>query len=112
MEVTTATLGLASLIQVADAVAREKGIEREEVIEAMEMAIQKAGRSKYGHEFDIRAVVDRDTGEIQLARYIEVVEEAENEATQLTLEVAQQTKADAQLGEFLVVFVDLLYDLV
>ncbi|MDP7311699.1 MAG: NusA N-terminal domain-containing protein, partial [Alphaproteobacteria bacterium] len=85
METTAPASGLADLIQVADAVAREKGIEREEVLEAMEMAIQKAGRSKYGHEFDIRAEVDRDTGEIQLARYIEVVDEVENEATQLTL---------------------------
>jgi len=102
METTATDTGLADLIQVADAVAREKGIEREEVLEAMEMAIQKAGRSKYGHEFDIRAEVNRETGEIQLARYIEVVEEVENEATQLTLEAAQQTKSDAEVGEFLV----------
>ena len=102
METTAPASGLADLIQVADAVAREKGIEREEVIEAMEMAIQKAGRSKYGHEFDIRAEVDRDTGEIQLARYIEVVDEVENEATQLILEEAKKTKSDAQVGEFLV----------
>ena len=102
METTAPASGLADLIQVADAAAREKGIEREEVIEAMEMAIQKAGRSKYGHEFDIRAEVDRDTGEIQLARYIEVVDEVENEATQLTLDEAKKTKSDTQVGEFLV----------
>ena len=102
METTAPASGLADLIQVADAVAREKGIEREEVIEAMEMAIQKAGRSKYGHEFDIRAEVDRDTGEIQLARYIEVVDEVENEATQLNLDEAKKTKSDTQVGEFLV----------
>ena len=102
METTAPASGLADLIQVADAVAREKGIEREEVLEAMEMAIQKAGRSKYGHEFDIRAEVDRDTGEIQLARYIEVVDEVENEATQLTIDEAKKTKSDAQVGEFLV----------
>ncbi len=102
METTAPASGLADLIQVADAVAREKGIEREEVLEAMEMAIQKAGRSKYGHEFDIRAEVDRDTGEIQLARYIEVVDEVENEATQLTLDEAKKTKSEVQVGEFLV----------
>ena len=44
------------LLQVADAVAREKMIECDEVLEAMEQAIQKAGRAKYGHEKDIRAV--------------------------------------------------------
>ena len=67
------------LLQVADAVARDKGIEREEVFLAMEMAIQKAGRSKYGHEHDIRAAIDRTNGAISLARYTEVVENVENE---------------------------------
>jgi N utilization substance protein A len=62
------------LLQVADAVAREKMIEREEVLEAMEQAIQKAGRAKYGHEKDIRAVIDRKTGEVKLSRWTEVVE--------------------------------------
>ena len=90
------------LLLVADTVAREKGIDREEVLEAMEQAIQKAGRSKYGHEHDIRAVIDRKTGEIRLARYIEVAEEIENEITQITLATAQAKKADAVLGEFLV----------
>ena len=50
------------LIQVADAVAREKAIDREEVLTAMEQAIQKAGRSRYGQEHDIRAAIDRSTG--------------------------------------------------
>ena len=51
------------LLVVADTVAREKGIDREEVLEAMEQAIQKAGRSKYGHEHDIRAEIDSNSGE-------------------------------------------------
>ena len=54
------------IIQVADAVAREKGIDKEIVIEAMEEAIQKAGRSKYGHDHDIRAHIDRKNGNIDL----------------------------------------------
>ncbi|MEX2618572.1 MAG: transcription termination factor NusA [Alphaproteobacteria bacterium] len=90
------------ILQVADAVARDKGIDREQVLEAMEQAIQKAGRSKYGLEHDIRATIDRKTGDIQLARYLEVVEEVENEATQLTLDRARERKADAEIGEFLV----------
>ena len=89
------------LLQVADAVAREKNIDRDEVLEAMEQAIQKAGRSKYGHEHDIRARIDRKTGDIHLMRYLEVVETVENEATQLTLREAQRMKKDAALGEFL-----------
>ena len=90
------------MLAVADAVAREKGIEREEVITAMEQAIQKAGRNKYGPEHDIRAIIDRDGGHISLARYREVVEEVEDEHTQLTVAQAQAEKADAKVGEFLV----------
>ena len=76
------------LLQVADTVAREKSIDREEVLEAMEQAIQKAGRSKYGHELDIRATIDRKSGEIHIFRYrkvVEAYEEEEEEATQLLL---------------------------
>jgi N utilization substance protein A len=90
------------LLQVAETVARDKGIEQDEVIEAMEHAIQKAGRSKYGHENDIRAEIDRSNGQISLARYIEVVDELENEATQILLKDAKKKKKDAELGEFLI----------
>ena len=62
------------LLQVADAVAREKGISRDEVLEAMEQAIQKAGRSKYGPLLDIRAKINLANGELILARYQTVVE--------------------------------------
>ena len=71
------------LLLVADAVAREKSIDREEVLEAMEQAIQKAGRAKYGHEKDIRATIDRKTGDVRLSRWTEVVETVENEETQI-----------------------------
>ena len=89
------------MLAVADAVAREKGIQREEVLEAMEEAIQKAGRSKYGPEHDIRVNIDRKTGHINLMRFREVVEEIEDEHTQLTLEEARREKDDAEVGEFL-----------
>ncbi|MDH3700561.1 MAG: transcription termination factor NusA [Alphaproteobacteria bacterium] len=103
METTDASVfPRTELLTVADTVAREKGIDRDQVLEAMEQAIQKAGRSKYGHENDIRAEIDRKSGEIRLARYMEVSAEVENEATQLTLPEAQRLKADAQIGEFLV----------
>jgi N utilization substance protein A len=90
------------LLQVADAVAREKNIEREIVLEAMEEAIQKAGRSKYGFDHDIRAIIDRKNGSIELKRYREVVETIENEAAQLTLAEAKRIKPDAEVGEFLI----------
>lgn len=93
------------LLQVADTVAREKNIDREIVIQAMEEAIQKAGRSKYGYEQDIRAEIDRKSGLINLRRFREVLESPElmeNEVAQLTLAEARKIKPDAQPGEFLI----------
>lgn len=90
------------LLQVADAVAREKNIEREIVLAAMEEAIQKAGRSKYGHDHDIRAHIDRRSGAIELKRYREVVETIEDEIRQLTLAEAKRIKKDAAIGTFLI----------
>jgi len=92
------------MLQVADAVAREKNIEREIVLEAMEEAIQKAGRSKYGHDHDIRATIDRKNGQIELKRYREVVEDdaVEDEVQQITLAQAQREKKDAKIGDFLI----------
>ncbi len=90
------------MLHVADTVAREKGIDRDQVLEAMEQAIQKAGRSKYGQEHDIRATIDRKTGEISLARYVEVVDEVENEFTQLTVEDARRRDPAAEVGTFLI----------
>jgi N utilization substance protein A len=90
------------LLQVADAVAREKSIDRDEVLIAMEQAIQKAGRSKYGHEHDIRASIDRKTGEIKLTRVREVVEAIENEATQVLVKDAQRRDPELKLGDLII----------
>jgi transcription termination/antitermination protein NusA len=90
------------LLLVADAVAREKSIDREEVLEAMEQAIQKAGRAKYGHEKDIRATIDRKTGDVRLSRWTEVVEAVENEETQIPVHIAQKFRPDLKVGEHIV----------
>ncbi len=100
MERTTAYNRI-EMLQVADAVAREKGIEREQVLEAMEQAIQKAGRAKYGLEHDIRAHIDRDNGEMQLLRYRLVADPVTNEATEMSLEDAQRKNPDAKVGDYL-----------
>lgn len=89
------------LLQIADAVAREKSIDRDIVIEALEEAIQKAARSRYGVENEIRAQIDKKTGDIRLFRVIQVVEEVEEPATQISLEEAKLDKADAVIGDFL-----------
>ena len=93
------------IILVADTVAREKNIDKEDVLEAMEVAIQKSARSKYGAEHDIRAHIDRKTGAISLARYREVIadnSEKENETTQLFLDEAQAYNPDVKVGEFII----------
>ena len=90
------------IILVADTVAREKNIDKEDVFVAMEVAIQKAARSRYGFEHDIRAQIDRKTGAITLERYREVVDEVENEVTQLTVEDAQAYKKGAVAGDFII----------
>jgi len=99
---TTALSSRTELLQVADAVAREKSIEREEVLEAMEQAISKAGRAKYGAEHDIRAEIDRRTGEVRLKRYREVTDEIENEITQITVADARASQPEIEAGEFIV----------
>lgn len=96
-----AALPRPELVMVADTVAREKNIDKEDVFLAMENAIEKAGRSKYGLEHDIRASIDRKNGEIKLMRYIEVVEELENQATQMLLEEARRIERDINVGEFI-----------
>ena len=87
------------LLQIADAVAREKSIDRNIVIGAMEDAIQKAARSRYGTENDIRCAIDPRNGDTRLTRVLTVVEEVENESTEVTLEQAQKIKPDAEMGE-------------
>jgi N utilization substance protein A len=87
------------LLQVADAVAREKTIDRDIVLMAMEDAIQKAARSRYGAENEIVAEIDRKTGEIRLARLLSVVEAVENDAIEINLPEAQRRNPDAEIGD-------------
>ncbi len=92
----------AELIAIADAVAREKSIDRSIVIEAMEEAVQKAARARYGAENDIRAKIDPVTGDTRLWRVVEVVEEVENYFTQTTVKEAQKRDTESKLGDFVI----------
>ena len=89
------------LLQIADAVAREKTIDKKIVIEAMEDAIQKAAKSRYGAENDIRCEIDPKTGEAKLTRVLAVVDEVENDATQITVEDAKKRNPDAKAGDMI-----------
>ncbi|MGP9822293.1 transcription termination factor NusA [Salinarimonas sp. NSM] len=89
------------LLQIADAVAREKVIDRQIVLAAMEDAIQKAARSRYGSETEVRAEINPKTGEIALSRLLQVVEQVENDATEITLHEARRKNPAAMVGDFI-----------
>ena len=96
------------LLQIADAVAREKNIDREIVIEAIEEAIQKGAKSRYGAHHDIRAKIDHKTGELSLTRHVTIVaddwmpeDELEefNDSAMVRLRDAQKRDPGAEVGK-------------
>jgi len=89
------------LLQIADAVAREKSIDRGIVIAAMEDAIQKAARSRYGSETEVRAEINPKTGEMRLSRLLLVVEQVENDAIHISIEDARRRNPAAQVGDYI-----------
>lgn len=89
------------LLQIADAVAREKVIDRQIVLAAMEDAIAKAGRARYGAETEVRADIDPRTGEIRLSRLLLVQEEVENTSTDISIEDARRRNPAAQVGDYI-----------
>ena len=91
--------GSTELLQIADAVAREKSLPKEAIIDAMEQAIQVAGRRKYGHEHNIRAEIDKKSGEIKLYRVRTIVDMIENEVTELTVAQAKKLGKNLEVGD-------------
>ncbi len=89
------------LLQIADAVAREKQIDREIVLQAMEDAIQRAARSRYGSETEVRAEINRRTGEIRLSRLLLVMEQIDNDAIHVSLLDARKKNPAAQVGDYI-----------
>src|SRR6186713_514422 len=87
------------LLQIADAVAREKSIDRGIVIAAMEDAIAKAARARYGSETDVHAEIDAKKGELRLSRHMLVVDQVENSSNQISLADAQRANPGAQVGD-------------
>ena len=89
------------LLQIADAVAREKSIDKSVVIHAMEEAMQRAAKSRYGSENDIRVEIDPKTGETHISRYLHVVETIENDKVEISLEDARRRNPAAQVGDII-----------
>jgi N utilization substance protein A len=92
----------AELLAIADAVAREKLIDRAIVIEAMEDAVQRGARARYGAENDIRAKIDPQSGDVRLWRVVEVVAEVDDYFKQVSLEDAQKLQPGSNIGDFIV----------
>lgn len=87
------------LLQIANAVAAEKSIDKTIVLEAIEEAIQKAAKSRYGSEHDIRATLNPVTGEMSLKKVITVVAEVENDVTEVDFLSAQLDNPDIKIGD-------------
>lgn len=92
------------LLQTAEAVAREKMIDPDLVVQAMEESLARAAKSRYGAELDIRVHIDRKTGRATFTRVRTVIDgdEVENHHAQLTLEQAKDHLADPQVGDEIV----------
>ena len=99
---TGVTANRAELIAIANSVASEKMIDKAIVIEAMEDAIQRAARTRYGQEMDIRAKLDPNNGDLRLWRVVEVVEQVDDIYKQVDVKGAQKLQAGASVGDFLV----------
>ena len=92
-------IGKAEILQIVDAVSRERGVSKAKLIEAMEQAVQIAGRKKYGLEQNISAQIDQNTGKISLFRVRTIVDKVENTFQEISLEDALLIRPDAQNGE-------------
>jgi N utilization substance protein A len=99
---TAISANKAELLAIADAVAKEKLIDKAIVIEAMEDAIQRAARARYGAENDIRAKIDTNSGDMRLWRVVEVVEQVDDYFKQVNLIDAAKLQKDAAIGDFIV----------
>jgi N utilization substance protein A len=95
-------IGNSEMIQIADSVARDKGIPRQAVISAMEQAIQVASRKKYGHDNNIRVTINPQTGETKINRILDIVEEVEIPGSQISLEDAVHKNPEAKIGDEIV----------
>ena len=89
------------LLQIAEAVARDKSIEQDIVIGAMEEAIQSAAKKKYGQELEVKAEIDKKSGEIKISRVLLVVEKIENSSQEILLEQGKYISSTAKIGDYI-----------
>ena len=99
---TSISANKAELLAIADSVAKEKLIDREIVIEALEDAIQRSAKMRYGSEMEIRAKIDTQSGETRLWRVVEVVELVDDLYKQVNVESAEKLQPGAKIGDYIV----------
>jgi N utilization substance protein A len=89
------------LLRIAESVANEKSIDKEIIVKAMETAIKKAAKTRFGSENEIRAIIDRDTGEINLHKVLVIVENPENLNIEISLKdaIEKEKKEDLKIGD-------------
>ena len=90
------------LLRIVEAVANEKSIDKELVIGSMESAIQKAALTKFGNDNNIEVVIDRETGDIKIQKVLDIVDNVEDPAREITLENAkkiQSNENNLKIGE-------------
>jgi N utilization substance protein A len=87
------------ILQVADIVAKDKGIDKEDILDAMEQAILKTAQMKYGEEKDLSVVIDRKTGGVEIYRVLSVADDIDDVHRQITLDDAKNIDANAKLGD-------------
>ena len=87
------------LLQIAEAVARDKSIEQHIVIEAMEQAIQSVAKKKYGQDLEVKATIDEKTGEIKITRLLYIVDDIEDSSNQITLKQGKLYDKNAKVGD-------------
>src|SRR5690349_24768685 len=88
-----------TLLEAIDQVSREKGLNRQVLVETMEAAILKAAQAAFGQTREMEARLNEETGTIDLFQYMTVVEEVEDPENQLSVEEAQRAGLEAEIGE-------------
>src|ERR1700749_4517772 len=89
------------ILQIADAGPRDKSIDKQIVLGAMEEAMQRAAKARYGSENEIRVEIDPKTGETHVSRYLHVVELVDNDKTEISVEDARARNPAAMVGDII-----------
>ncbi len=87
------------LTQIINQLGKQKGIEKELIIDAIKEALEYAARKKFGQEKEVEAFYDEETGNFEIIEFREVVEEVEDTGNEISIADAKEYDPDAQLGD-------------